>query len=138
MRDQRGLSGAVEAAIILPVLAMFIGLVVVVARDALAGQAVASAAAHGARAASVERSASAAVPAAESVVQNSLDEAGVDCITASTAVDAAGLTAPIGARASVSVTVTCQVDFGVTFPGFPSSRSITETRTSPVDTYRSR
>ena len=48
------------------------------------------------------------------------------------------VSAPLGAVASVSVTVTCTVDFGVGLPGFPTTRTLSATKTSPVDTYRSR
>lgn len=129
---------AVEAALILPVLLLMVGLTVVLAQDQLAQQAVSSAASQGARAASVERSPGAATAAAQQVVSSSLSEAGIDCSTTEIAVNTAGLTAALGARAQVSVTVSCTVEFQVGFPGFPASRTLTQTGTSPVDTYRSR
>ena len=52
--------------------------------------------------------------------------------------NAAGLRAPLGTPATVSVTVSCTVDFGVGLPGFPQTRTLTATKSSPVDTYRSR
>lgn len=136
--DQRGAMAAVEAALILPVLLLMVGLTVVLAQDQLAQQAVSSAAAQGARAASVERTPATATTAAHQVVTSTLSEAGIQCSSTSVAVNAAGLTAAIGARAQVSVTVSCQIDFQVGFPGFPASRTLTQTGTSPVDTHRSR
>lgn len=52
--------------------------------------------------------------------------------------NAAGLRAPLGTPATVSVTVSCTVDFGVGLPGFPATRTLSATKSSPVDTYRSR
>lgn len=129
---------AVEAAIILPALVLVVGLVIVLARDALAQQAVASAAQQAARAVSVERTSSDGIAAARMVAASSLADAGVECASSSVTVDATGLGASLGSQARVSVTVSCDVAYGVSLPGFRSTRSIVETRSSPVDTYRSR
>lgn len=137
-RDERGLLATAEAAIILPGLVLLVGLIIVLGRDALAQQAVGSAAQQGARAVSVERDASSGRAAAQDVVTASLSESGVECESSSLDVDASGLSAPFGSRASVSVTVSCTVDYAVSLPGLPDSRTISVTRLSPVDTYRSR
>lgn len=132
------MSVAVEAAIILPVLLLIVGLLVVLAGQALASMAVSSAAAQGARAASIERDTGAAVTAARQVVAVSLAESGVQCRSSHVGVDAGGLRSPVGVAAHVTVTVRCQVEFGVGLPGFPQSQTLTASKSSPVDTYRSR
>ena len=129
---------AVETAIILPVLLAMVGLLVVLATGALAQMTVNSAASQAARAASLERDAPAAVTAARTIATSTLTESGIECRSHTVSVKASGLSAPLGAVASVSVTVTCTVDFGVGLPGFPQSRTLTATGASPVDTYRSR
>ena len=138
LRLERGHSVAVEAAIILPVLVLFVALVVILARDALAQQAIGAAASQAARAASLERSTAAAQSSAQSVAGSALGDAGIACTQHSITVDASGLRGPLGSQSSVSVTVTCVVSYGVSLPGFPQQRRWSETRTSPVDTYRGR
>lgn len=137
-RHERGHAAAVEAAVILPVLVLFVALVIVLARDALTQQAIGAAASQAARAASLERSTTSARTSAESAAGFALGDAGVSCAQQSVAVDASGLRAPLGTPSSVSVTVTCVVSYGVALPGFPHQRRWSETRTSPVDTYRGR
>ena len=129
---------AVETALILPVLLGMVGLLIVLASSAQASMAVGSAASQAARAASLERDAAAAVTAARTIATSTLTESGIECRSHTVSVNAGGLNAPLGAVASVSVTVTCTVDFGVGLPGFPDTRTLTATKTSPVDTYRSR
>ncbi len=136
---QRGHAPAVEAAIILPALVMVVGLLIVVARLVIADQAVTAATGYAARAASIERSAASASAAAESAVTAGLAARNITCRSQSLLVDASGLRAPLGTPSSVSVEVSCTVELSdVAFPGFPGSRTITATRTSPVDTYRQR
>lgn len=128
----------VEAAVVLPVMLLFVGLVIVLANLAIADQMVTNAASQAARAASIERNTSTAVSAARSAATEALREAGVECARTSIDVNAAGLHAPVGTPATVSVTVTCQATFGVSLPGFPKSRETRATATSPVDVYRTR
>ncbi len=135
---ERGMMIAVETAIILPVLLLLVGLLIVLARGQLAQMTVESAAAQAARAASIERNTTAAVEAARSVAASSLSDSGVECRSQDITVDARGLLAPIGTSAAVSVTVTCVADMGVGLPGFPETYALTATRTSPVDTFRTR
>ncbi len=137
-RGVRGMMVAVETAIILPVLLLLVGLLIVLARGQLAQITVASAAAQAARAASIERTTASAVEAARSVAASSLVESGVECRTRRVTVDARGLYAPLGTSATVSVTVTCVAEMGIGLPGFPDTRTLTATRISPVDTYRTR
>lgn len=136
---QRGHAPAVEAAVILPVLVMVVGLLIVVARLVVADQAVTAAAAQAARAASIERSVARADAAAASAVADGLAARNVRCRSQSMAVDASGLRAPLGTPSSVRVEVSCTVELSdVAFPGFPGTRTVTATGTSPVDTYRQR
>ncbi len=137
-RRQRGHAVAIEATIIIPVLVLFVALVIVLARDSLTQQAVGAAASQAARAASLERSTGAAQDAAASAAASSLHDAGILCTGQQVLVNTAALVAPLGTPASISVTVTCVVEFDVTIPGFPQQRRLSETRTSPVDTYRGR
>ena len=129
---------AVETAIILPILLGMVGLLVVLATGALAQMTVNSAASQAARAASLERDTGTATASARQVAASTLTESGNTCRTSNVAVNAAGLRAPLGTPATVSVTVTCTVDLQVGLPGFPSTRTLTATKSSPVDTYRSR
>ena len=129
---------AVETALILPILLGMVGLLIVLASSAQASMTVGSAASQAARAASLERTTPAATAAARGVAASTLAESGINCRSSTVSVNAGGLNAPLGVAASVSVTVTCTVDFGVGLPGFPQTRTLTATKTSPVDTYRSR
>lgn len=136
--NQRGQSAAVEATLILPALVAFAVLVAMLAGQYLVTQHVGSAAAHGARAASLERDIASARAAALDSVANSLERSGVECLSRSVTVDAAGLKAPLGAQASLFVSVTCSVAYPLTLPGFPSSHTVTVMKSSPVDAFRSR
>lgn len=135
---ERGVAVAVEAALVIPALVLFVGLVIVLARGMLVDQAVGAAASQAARAASLERSASDATSAAHAIAAASLADAGARCQSSSVDVDAAGLTAPLGTPARVEVVVTCTIDHEVGLPGFPATRTISASATSPVDTYRGR
>lgn len=136
--DERGYMVAIEAALLLPVLLLLVGLVIVLGRSALAEQAVGAAAANAARAASMERTISDATAAATTTFGVSLGESSTICAHQSVSVNAAGIVSPPGVPASVSVTVTCEVVFNLSLPGFPAQSEVRATRTSPIDTFRSR
>lgn len=127
-----------EATLVIPALVLFIALVILLARNAMTDQAVTSAAAQAARAASIERTVPEAVAAGTTVASAALLEAGVGCVDQHVAVDASGLQARIGTRGVVEVRVTCTIHHGMAFPGFPESRTISMSMSSPVDTYRGR
>lgn len=136
-RSERGLAVSVEAAIVLPVLVLFIGLLLTLGRVALADQHVGSAAAAGARAASLERSVPKAAAAAEAAVANALAQRNVTCRNTGVSVDAAGVARAVGTAASVQVVVTCAVELAdVSLPFVPGSISVTAERYSPVDPLR--
>ena len=137
-RSERGSSVAVEAALVLPVAMLFVGLVIVMAGHALAQQAVTAAATRAARAASLERSQASAEKAALDAAVTELGNSRITCTDARVNVDAKGLAAPEGTVASVTVRLTCRAVFPVSMPGFPTSRSLTGEGTSPVDPYRGR
>lgn len=137
--DERGLAMAVEAVVILPVLVLFIGLVISLARIAIAEQSVGAAAAAAARSASIERSSSRAHSAALEAARQSLAQRHVACRTTDVSVDAAGVGRALGQRATVNVEVRCLVELrDVSLPFVPGAVSVAAARTSPVDPLRGR
>lgn len=137
-RYERGHAVGIEAAIILPALVLFVALVIVLARDALAQQAIGGAASQAARAASLERTPRSARASAQSVAASGVSDGDIPCLEQHVTVDAAGLRSPLGTPSTVSVTVSCLLAHDITLPGFPQQKWVSETRTSPVDTYRGR
>ncbi len=137
-RCGRGHAVALEAAIILPALILMVALIIALARIALAEQAVGAAASQAARAASLERSPQTGRRAAEAAVEAALVDADIGCGSRIVVVDAAGLSAPLGTPSSVSVAVTCVISYDVSIPGFAGTTRVAVTRSSPVDTHRSR
>ena len=131
-------STVVEVVILAPALALFIGLIIAGGRLAVAHQAVESAAADAARAASIARSQAEAEGAARDAAVASLDTENLTCRATTVTLDLAGFAAPVGTPASVSATVTCQVDLADTLPGLPGTLAVTSTVVSPIDTYRER
>ncbi|MFZ0160281.1 MAG: TadE family protein [Kineosporiaceae bacterium] len=132
-------SATVETAIVIPSFMLFFALVAFGGRLAIAHQAVQSAAADAARAASIERTQSSAQSAATSAATTSLTNQQVRCTSSSVALDVAGFSAPVGTPASVSATVTCTVSVSdLAFPGLSGTTTVTATMTSPIDTYRAR
>lgn len=134
---QRGLALSVEAVVILPVLVLFIGLLITLARVAIADQAVGSAAAAAARAASLERVTSSARAAALDSARASLAQRNVVCRDTRVTVDAAGVGRSVGERATVSAEVRCLIELrDVSLPFVPGEVAVSATRTSPVDPLR--
>ena len=87
-----------------------------------------------ARAATLQRSIPAAVTAAQSTARNALASAGVVCRSVQVATDTAGLV-PGG---TVTVTVSCPVDFGdAPILSVANQRVVSSTASEPVDTWRS-
>ena len=95
-RDQRGLAPSIEAVVILPVLVLFIGLLITLARVAIADQSVGSAAAAAARAASIERSPALAHRSAEEAARQALAQRSVPCRRTEVGVDASGVARRLG------------------------------------------
>ena len=131
-RDERG-SAAIEAVIGVPAFALFVGLIIFGGRTAMTHGAVESAAADGARTASIARS------AAEEAARASLANQGIDCISVQVSIDSSDFAKPVGTSGSVEVTVSCQLNLAdLAVPGVPGSRSVTATVTSPLDSFRER
>lgn len=136
-RDQRGLSISVEAAVVLPAIVLFIGLLISLARLALADQHIGAAAAAGARAASLERSSTQARSAASDAVDAALRRRDVACNVTTVEIDTAQASRPVGQYGVVSVRLTCAVRLSdVTLPFMPGSLDVSAERTSPVDPLR--
>jgi Flp pilus assembly protein TadG len=137
-RDERG-SAAVEAVVGVPAFALFVGLIIFGGRTATTHQAVETAAADAARAASIERTSSAAKSEAITAATTSLSNQGIDCLDIDVTVDASQFSRAVGEAATVAVTVQCRLDLSdLSVPAVPGSRLIKATMTSPIDTWRER
>lgn len=136
---ERGLSAAVEATVILPILILFIVLLLSLARLSLAQQAIGAAAGAGARAASIERTSSAAEREARAAVAQTLDERRINCVQPKMIVDVAGVARELGTHAAVTISVSCKLSLAdIALPMVPGDLSVSVTRTSPVDPWRGR
>lgn len=131
-------SSVVEVVILAPALGLFLALIIAGGRVALAHQAVEASAAEAARAASIARTQGQAGADARTAAASSLASQNTRCVSTSVSVDTSGFATPVGTPASVSATVTCQVDLAGLLPGLPGSMTITATMRSPLDTYRER
>lgn len=137
-RDERG-SAAVEAVIGVPAFALFVGLIIFGGRTAMTHGAVESAAADGARTASIARTSQEARSGAEEAARASLANQDIDCITVQVSIDSSDFAKPVGTPGSVEVTVSCRLNLGdLAVPGVPGSRTVTATVTSPLDSFRER
>lgn len=132
-------SASLEAAVGVPAFVLFVGLIIFGGRTATAHQALESAAADAARSASLERSAAEAEEAAEAAARSSLANQDIDCLAVGVDVDTSGFSTQVGLDASVDVTVTCRLDLSdLSIPGVPGNRTLTESMSSPIDTWRER
>ena len=131
-------STVLEVVILAPALALFLGLIVAGGRLAVAHQSVEAAGAQAARAASIARTQDEALTAARSAATSALDDQGLNCVTSDVSVDVAGFATPVGAPASVGVTVMCEVSLADTLPGLPGTIAVSSTVRSALDTYRER
>ncbi|MGH3832386.1 MAG: TadE/TadG family type IV pilus assembly protein [Pseudonocardiaceae bacterium] len=133
-RDDRG-SVAAEITVVAPVLIMLLVLVAVVIHRGVDARIRLDDAAHqAARAATLQRSAPAAVTAARSTAQGALSSAGVVCRSVGVTTDTVGLV-PGG---TVTVTLSCAVDFGdAVILGVAGQRVLSTTASEPVDIWRS-
>ena len=106
---------------------------------AIAHQGVQSAAADAARSASIARTQAAARTDATAAAQQSLANQQLDCLTTTVTLDTTGFTTTVGTPAQVRATVACDLNLSsLGIPGLPASLPITETMSSPLDTYRGR
>ena len=137
-RSERG-SAALEAAIGLPAFVLFLGLIIVAGRVAVAGQAVDAVATEAARTASIARTETVATRTARDAATASLTTQGLRCATSTVHVDTRGFRAPVGTPAAVTATITCAVPLrDIAIPGLPGTTTVTGTAISPIDTYRGR
>jgi len=135
-RSDRG-SASLELAILAPAVLLLLGALVFAGRVETSSAAVEHAARVAARDASLARTADAARATAQTSAARELT--GSDCVTSQVLVDPSGFTAPLGADATVDVSVTCTVSVAdLAIPGLPGTRTITAQATSPLDRYRSR
>jgi Flp pilus assembly protein TadG len=132
--DDRG-SVTTEITLLTPLLIMLLVFVAVVVHRGVDARLRLDDAAHqSARAASLQRSAPAAVTAARSTAQGALSSAGVVCRSVGVHTDTTGLV-PGG---TVTVTLSCTVDYGEAIVlGVPGARVLSATASEPVDTWRS-
>lgn len=136
--DERG-SAAIEAAVGVPAFALFVGLIIFGGRTATTHQAVESAAADGARTASITRTTTDARSEAATAARASLEAQGIDCLSITVTVDTSDFTLPVGTPGNVDVTVACALNLAdLAVPGVPGSRTITASVSSPLDTWRER
>ncbi|MFD4588275.1 TadE/TadG family type IV pilus assembly protein [Streptomyces sp. NPDC058434] len=132
-------SAAIEAAIIIPSLIMFVCLAIAGGRLVMSGSKIDAAAEDAAREASIHRTAAAASDAAYTAASESLQDQGIRCASSTVNVNANGLNVPVGQVATVTVTVHCTVNLSdLLLPGVPGARTLESTATSVVDQYRQR
>lgn len=138
LRSDEG-SAAIEAAVILPSLIMFLCLAIAGGRIVTSGAKIDAAAEDAAREASIHRTAASAQGAAQSAAAESLNDQGITCASTNVSVNTGGLSVPVGQLGTVSVTVTCTVNLAdLLLPGLPGARTLTSTATSVVDQHRQR
>lgn len=138
-RDRERGSVTLEAVIVAPAFMLFVMLIIAAGRVQMAHQTVDAAAAEAARAASIARTAGEAQSKATANGQQALINQGLQCAATTVSVDTTGFGVPVGTAASVSATVTCEVDLAsVAVPGLPGSITITSTVQSPLDRFRER
>ncbi|WP_309114715.1 TadE/TadG family type IV pilus assembly protein [Saccharothrix sp.] len=128
-------SAAAEVAIAAPFLVMLLVFVgAVIHRGVDARIRIDDAAHQAARAASIERTPSAAATAAQAAATSALAQAGVVC----TSLSVSASTGELRPGGAVGVSVTCQVDFGdALILGVPSGKTLSASAVEPVDLWRS-
>ncbi|MGY2877185.1 Flp pilus assembly protein TadG [Marmoricola sp. URHA0025 HA25] len=138
--DERG-AASIEAVLVAVALGMFIALVILGGRVQMAKQAVQSAAYDAARSASISRTSSEASSSGQSSAMSSLAQQGIHCTRSNVTIDTSAFKTALGTTGSaalIQATVTCTIDVsGLGLPGI-NQRTITETMTSPLDSYRGR
>ena len=136
-KGERG-SASIEVAMGVPAIALFLALVILGGRLALAQQAVQAAAADAARTASIARTPADARSQAHHAANRVLTNQGVHCTPATITIDISQFNRPPGTPALVNASITCRLtatDLGL--PG-PTSFTVTAHQTSSIDTYRGR
>lgn len=133
-RDQGSI--AIEAAILVPAILLFLLLVIAAGRTETAKGVVDAAARDAARSASLARTADAATQAAGDSATTTLNQEGVAC-HGQQSVQVAFTPATQNQAGSVQVTVSCIVPLSdLAVPGLPGSVTMTSSFTSILDLYR--
>ena len=138
-RDEHG-SATLETAVLAPALLAILLMIAVAGRIAIAHQSVDSAAAAGARAASISRTKAAANTEANSVVSTTLANQGITCTELVITTDRTGFDIRVGEEATITTTVSCAVSLAdlVAIAGVPGSVTLTSSASSPLDQFRER
>ncbi|MGA5700542.1 TadE/TadG family type IV pilus assembly protein [Peterkaempfera bronchialis] len=137
-RHEEG-SVALEAAIIVPAVLLFVLLAIAAGRLQTAGGTVDAAARAAARSASLARTAETARQAAHSAAEETLKQQGVHCDSTRVEVDTGRFSVPLGETGQVTAVVRCTVPLNdLLLNGLPGSRTMTGRFTSVVDRYRGR
>ncbi|NKQ59012.1 pilus assembly protein TadE [Amycolatopsis sp. K13G38] len=133
-RADRG-SVAAEVTLAAPFLVMLLVFIAVLVHRGVDARLRLDGAAHqAARAASIQRSPATATAAAQSTAATALSSAGVSCVS----LDVDTATGGMRPGGTLSVTITCTVDFGdALILGVPSHKRLSATATEPIDTWRS-
>ncbi|TDU02324.1 TadE-like protein [Streptomyces sp. 846.5] len=127
---------AIEAAILVPAILLFLLLVIAAGRVETAKGVVDAAARDAARSASLARTQNAAAQAAGDSAATTLNQEGVAC-RGRQSVQVAFAPATQNQAGSVQVTVSCVVALGdLAVPGLPGSTTMTSSFTSVIDLYR--
>ena len=139
-RSDRGEGGgtALEVVLITPLVLMFGLLIVAGYRYSINQQAIDSAAASAARAATQQTTAEQAQAVALEQAAASLVADDVSCQTVSVDVETSGFTSAPGTAATVSATVTCEVSMAglSAVPNLPGAITLTGRAVSPLDVHR--
>ncbi len=137
-QDERG-SAAIEAAIGVPAFALFVGLIIFGGRTASTHEALQSAAADGARSASLSRDAESARADARKAAVSSIANQKIGCSNLEVTVGTSDFNKQPGVPGLVEVTVSCRLNLSdLAVPGVPGSRVVRATMSSPIDTWRER
>ncbi|HYI55558.1 MAG TPA: TadE family protein [Microlunatus sp.] len=137
-RDQRG-AASVELVILVPVLALMLGLLIAGGRLWFARATVVEASQSAARAASLARSTGEAQDAGRRAAHRVLATDGLSCAADAVSVDTSAFDVPVGTPATVTAAITCRVPFAdLSLPGMPGSIAVRGTGGAALDTYRAR
>jgi Flp pilus assembly protein TadG len=142
--DREAGNAALELVILAPVLLFLVGLIIALGRISTAQNALSAAAQDAARQASLQLYPGEADAVGRSSAEMALAQDGLHCdpqVTINTDGNNSlpGFQAQVGQAAAVSATVRCVVPLAqLLVPGLPGSDTISETFTSPLDSYRER
>ncbi len=129
----------IEVAILGPALLILVTLAILAMRIEIAGEAVDTSAHDAARAASISRNAADARTAALAAARTTLKADGLTCASLTVTVDTSQFARPVGQQATITATVTCDVNLArLGIPGLPGRKVMTSTFTSEIDRYGGR